>query len=72
LRAEVAATKGLAADVAARVEIGEARLGGFFLYRYDPEGRCIADTWHPTLAEAREQATFEFDIAATDWVEVRD
>jgi hypothetical protein len=56
--------------IPARVEIDEARSGGFFLYHYDAAGRCIADTWHATLAEAKEQATFEFEIEAADWVEV--
>lgn len=52
------------------VEIDEPRSGGFFVYRYDATGRCIADTWHATLAEAKEQARFEFEIEAADWVEV--
>ena len=52
------------------VEIDEARAGGFYLYHYDAAGRCIADTWHATLAEAKEQAKFEFEIDASDWVEV--
>jgi hypothetical protein len=54
----------------ARVEIDESQSGGFYLYRYDAAGRCIADTWHATLAEAKEQAWFEFEIEAADWVEV--
>jgi hypothetical protein len=53
-----------------RVEIDEARSGGFYLYHYDTAGRCIADTWHATLAEAKAQARFEFEIEGADWVEV--
>jgi hypothetical protein len=58
--------------VSVKVEIGESRSGGVFLYHYDAVGRCIADTWHATLAEAKEQAKFEFGIEAGDWVEVTD
>jgi hypothetical protein len=54
----------------ARMEIDEARSGGFYLYHYDAAGRCVADTWHATLTEAKEQARFEFEIEAADWVEV--
>lgn len=53
----------------ARVEIVEARSGGFYLYHYDAAGRCIADTWHAALGEAKEQARFEFEIEPTDWSE---
>ena len=54
----------------ARVEIDAGRSGGFCLYHYDAAGRCMADTWHATLDEAKEQARFEFEIEAADWVEV--
>ena len=37
---------------------------------YDAAGRCIADTWHATLAEAKAQAQFEFASEFGDWVEV--
>src|SRR5579872_575996 len=33
------------------VEIDEAGEGTFYLFHYDAAGRCIADTWHATLAE---------------------
>ena len=52
------------------VEIDEARAGCFYLFHFDATGRCIADTWHATLAEAKEQAKFEFEIEPADWVEV--
>lgn len=58
---------GVRVPVAARVEIDESRSGGFFLFHYDAEGRCIADTWHPTLGDAKEQAKFEFGIEDADW-----
>ena len=56
--------------VSVKVEIGESHAGGVFLYHYDANGRCLADTWHATLAEAKSQAKFEFEIEAGDWVEV--
>lgn len=52
------------------VEIHESRSGGIFLYYYDAAGRCIADTWHATVGDAKEQAKFELGIEAADWVEV--
>lgn len=44
--------------------------GGFFLLRLDEEGNTIADTWHPSLADAKHQAAFEFSIRDADWREV--
>ncbi len=55
--------------IPSRVEIGQTS-SGFFLYHYDAAGRCIADTWHPTLADAKRQANFEFGIDDAEWVEV--
>ena len=52
--------------VPAWVEIAEDD-GGFFLMHYDEEGTCIADTWHQSLDEAKEQAEFEFGISASGW-----
>jgi hypothetical protein len=52
-----------------RVEIEEGD-GGFFLFRMDESGSAIADTWHLTLAEAKSQALFEFEIQEEDWVVV--
>lgn len=40
---------------------------GFFLFRMDEAGRCISDTWHFSLEDAKRQAIFEFSIKDTDW-----
>jgi len=54
-----------------RVEIEQAS-SGFFLFHYDDAGRCIADTWHATLTDAKEQAKFEFGIDDSGWIEIAD
>ncbi len=54
----------------AKIEIDAVRSGGVYLYHHDAAGRCIADTWHANLDEAKEQARFEFEIEAADWIEV--
>ena len=51
------------------VEISEED-GAFYLFHLDTEGVCFADTWHQTLQEAKEQATFEFGITPDEWIEV--
>lgn len=53
----------------ATLEIEENK-GSYFLYHLDLAGNCIADTWHPTLADAQRQAKSEFAIEAADWIEV--
>jgi hypothetical protein len=40
---------------------------GFYLFRNDEHGVCLADTWHVTLEEAKEQADFEYGIEEADW-----
>ena len=42
----------------------------YYLFRYDAEGACVADTCHFSLQEAREQARAEFAISDDDWKEV--
>ena len=44
--------------------------GDFLLFRLNADGVCIADTWHATVEEAMRQATFEYETAREDWVEV--
>lgn len=51
------------------VEISEEP-EGFYLYHFNQAGECIADTWHETLEEAKEQAKFEFEIKDNDWTTV--
>ncbi len=48
------------------VEI-EARDGAFYLYYFDSNGDGLADTWHETVEQAKEQARFEFEIEERDW-----
>jgi hypothetical protein len=49
----------------ARVEI-EPGDGGFFQFRFSSSGECLADTWHPSLEEAKGQACFELEIDESD------
>jgi hypothetical protein len=41
---------------------------GWALLRFDEEDDCVADTWHPTLEDAKKQAQFEYEIEEGDWV----
>ena len=50
------------------VEISQES-GGVYLYHFDKGGICIADTWHMTVEEAKDQANFEFGILESDWQE---
>jgi hypothetical protein len=43
---------------------------GVFLYRFAADGAFAGDTWHQTIEEAQEQATFEFGHAISDWVAI--
>jgi hypothetical protein len=45
-------------------------VGGCYLMRMNRQGKCIFDTWHMTLAEAKAQAEFEYAIADADWSEL--
>ncbi len=44
------------------------RLHGYLLLHFDASGVNFADTWHPTIDDAKRQAEFEFGIAADNWV----
>ncbi len=44
--------------------------GGAMLFRYTAHGEFGGDTWHPTVAEAQEQAADEYGDALLEWVEV--
>lgn len=48
------------------VEIVEEE-GAFYLLYFNAEGTCLTDTWHETLAAAKRQAQFEFEISPTEW-----
>lgn len=41
----------------------------FFLLYFSAAGECLADTWHPSLEEAKRQAHVEFEIEESDWKE---
>jgi hypothetical protein len=43
---------------------------GVFLYRFTAGGRCLSDTWHKTIDEAKRQAEFEFDDLLSTWKRV--
>jgi hypothetical protein len=48
------------------VEILETK-DGVFLFYLDTSGECLADGWHASIAEAKQQAQFEFGIADKAW-----
>ncbi len=41
--------------------------GAIYLLRLDSLGETIADTWHPTLVDAKLQADFEYEIDEDQW-----
>lgn len=43
---------------------------GFFLFRLDEAGVCVADTWHLTLEDAKVQAEFEYAVSPDEWTQV--
>jgi|ERR1043166_5039870 hypothetical protein len=40
---------------------------GTFLYRYDVKGRCVGDTWHMNIDDAKHQAAYEYGGALGTW-----
>jgi hypothetical protein len=54
----------------AYVEIEPAGDGAFHLLYLSSNGECLTDTWHDTIALAKEQSQFEFEIGDADWKEV--
>ena len=57
------------ADVVLLVADGDP---GAMLFRYTAHGEFGGDTWHPTVADAREQAAEEYRDALGTWIEVPD
>jgi hypothetical protein len=53
--------------VTLNLAIVEAAPGSFFLRWTEPAGRLAGDTWHPSEAEAFEQAELNFGIARAEW-----
>ena len=45
---------------------------GVMLFRYTTQGESAGDTWHETIADAKEQAIFEYRDAVGRWFEVPD
>lgn len=43
---------------------------GIFLERFGADGSFAGDTWHRSVEEAKEQATFEYGELLSDWREV--
>jgi hypothetical protein len=43
---------------------------GVFLDRFTRDGETAGDTWHPTVAEAKEQAVHEYGTEVTPWFEI--
>lgn len=54
------------------VVVADAGEPGAMLFRYTAHGEFGGDTWHSTLAEAREQAAEEYGDALGPWLEVPD
>jgi hypothetical protein len=45
----------------------ESKTDGVFLFRFSAERRCVGDTWHKSVHEAKSQAAFEFNELLTAW-----
>lgn len=43
---------------------------GVYLFHYDSDGVCVADTWHQSVEEAKQQAEFEFGVDREGWVKL--
>jgi hypothetical protein len=63
------AVKDAQLPIPAWVEI-EPEDGAFYLFYFNASGECMTDTWHESLARAKGQARFEFEIEEEDWEEV--
>ena len=50
----------------------ENKPDGVFLYRFDPKGQCVGDTWHMSIEDAKHQATYEYEEVRMNWQEVPD
>ena len=50
----------------------ENKSDGVFLYRFDAKGQCVGDTWHMSIEDAKDQATYEYEGFAMNWQDVPD
>jgi hypothetical protein len=48
----------------------EAKPDGVFLFRFTADRRCVGDTWHKSVEDAKHQAAFEFNELLSVWKEV--
>jgi hypothetical protein len=48
----------------------EAKDDGVFLYRFAADGQFAGDTWHESVSDAQEQASFEFEMCHSKWIVV--
>ena len=60
------------ADVLLLVAGQDPESPGAMLFRYTAHGEVGGDTWHPSAADAREQAGEEYRGALGEWVDVPD
>ena len=44
-----------------------ADAAGYLLVGIGSAGSSIADTWHPTIAEAKAQAAFQYGVDGSEW-----
>jgi hypothetical protein len=40
---------------------------GYYLFGCDEQWRTVTDTWHPTIADAKAQAEFEYAGVSVTW-----
>ena len=45
----------------------EVKTDRVFLFRSSAERRCVGDTWHRSVDEAKSQAEFEFNELTSVW-----
>ena len=64
-RVEISPIQG---TVSLDIDVGD---DGVFLLHRDTSGECIADTWHVSVEDAKQQALFEFLVQEDDWIVVK-
>ncbi len=50
----------------------ESKPDGIFLFRFTADRKIVGDTWHSTIDEAKNQASFEFKNLLSEWKLVPD
>jgi hypothetical protein len=43
---------------------------GVFLYRFNAEAKCVGDTWHMNIEDAKHQAIYEYESLVQGWTEI--